>query len=74
MERDVFNTDHARLIRKAIAKLSENQRQVIQFAYYEGLSQSEMAERMGQPLGTVKSWVRGALKLLREEIGEAMAV
>jgi DNA-directed RNA polymerase specialized sigma24 family protein len=33
-----------------------------------------MAERMGQPLGTVKSWVRGALKLLREEIGEAMAV
>jgi RNA polymerase sigma-70 factor (ECF subfamily) len=74
MERDVFNSDHARLIRKAISKLSENQRQVIHLAYYEGLSQSEMADRMGQPLGTVKSWVRGALKLLREEIGEAMAV
>ena len=74
MERDVFNSDHARLIRKAIAKLSENQRQVIHLAYYEGLSQSEMADRMGQPLGTVKSWVRGALKLLREEIGEALTV
>ena len=70
MERDVLNSDHARLIRKAIAKLSENQRKVIHLAYYEGLSQTEMAERMGQPLGTVKSWVRGALKFLREEMGE----
>jgi len=74
MERDIFNSDHARLIRKAIAKLNENQRQVIRLAYYEGLSQSEMADRMGQPLGTVKTWVRGALKFLREEIGEALTV
>jgi RNA polymerase sigma-70 factor (ECF subfamily) len=74
MERDVVNSDHARLIRKAIAKLNENQQKVIHLAYYEGLSQSEMADRMGQPLGTVKSWVRGALKLLREEIGEALTV
>jgi RNA polymerase sigma-70 factor (ECF subfamily) len=72
LEREVVNSDQARLIRKAIAKLSENQRKVIQLAYYEGLSQSEMAKRMGQPLGTVKSWVRGALKLLREEIGPAV--
>jgi RNA polymerase sigma-70 factor (ECF subfamily) len=72
MERDVVNSDHARLIRKAIAKLNDNQREVINLAYYEGLSQSEMATRMGQPLGTVKSWVRAALKLLREEIGEAL--
>jgi RNA polymerase sigma-70 factor (ECF subfamily) len=74
MERDVVNSDHARLIRKAIGKLSENQQKVIELAYYEGLSQSEMAERMGQPLGTVKSWVRGALKMLREDIGEALTV
>jgi RNA polymerase sigma-70 factor (ECF subfamily) len=72
MERDVVNSDHARLIRKAMTKLDENQRQVIHLAYYEGLSQSEMARRMGQPLGTVKTWVRSALRLLREEIGEAM--
>lgn len=70
MERDIINSDYARLIRKAIAKLSENQQKVIQLAYYEGLSQTEMAKRMGQPLGTVKSWVRGALKLLREQMGE----
>lgn len=71
MERDVLNTDNARVIRRALTKLSENQRKVIELAYYEGLSQSEMAERMGQPLGTVKTWVRTALQLLRDEIGQA---
>lgn len=70
MEREVLNTDHAQLIRKAIAKLSANQQKVIELAYYEGLSQTEMAERMGEPLGTVKTWVRTALKQLREELGQ----
>ena len=74
MERDVVNTDHARIIKAAIAKLNENQRKVIELAYYEGLSQTEMAERMGQPLGTVKTWVRTALKHLREELGEVATV
>jgi RNA polymerase sigma-70 factor (ECF subfamily) len=73
MEREVLNTDHARLIRKAISKLSANQQKAIELAYYEGLSQSEMAERMGEPLGTVKTWVRTALKLLREELGQEVA-
>ena len=73
MEREVLNTDHARLIRKAIEKLSANQQKVIELAYYEGLSQTEMAERMGEPLGTVKTWVRSALKHLREELGQAVA-
>jgi RNA polymerase sigma-70 factor (ECF subfamily) len=72
MEREVLNTDHARLIRKAIAKLSAQQQKVIELAYYEGLSQTEMAERMGEPLGTVKTWVRAALKHLREELGQAV--
>ena len=70
MEREVFNTDHARLIKSAIAKLNANQQKVIELAYYEGLSQTEMAERMGQPLGTVKTWVRTALRSLRDELGE----
>ncbi|HWF10107.1 MAG TPA: sigma-70 family RNA polymerase sigma factor [Bryobacteraceae bacterium] len=73
MEREVLNTDHARVIRSAIAKLSDNQRKVIELAYYEGLSQTEMAERMGEPLGTVKTWVRSALRHLREELGQAVA-
>jgi RNA polymerase sigma-70 factor, ECF subfamily len=74
MEREVLNTDHAKLIKKAIAKLSASQRKVIELAYYEGLSQTEISARMGEPLGTVKTWVRAALKHLREELGQAVAV
>jgi RNA polymerase sigma-70 factor (ECF subfamily) len=73
MERDVLNTDHARIIRGAISKLSASQQKVIELAYYEGLSQTEMAERMGEPLGTVKTWVRTALRHLREELGQTVA-
>jgi len=72
MERDVLNTDHARVIRKAISNLSASQQKVIELAYYEGLSQTEMAERMGEPLGTVKTWVRTALRHLREELGQTV--
>ncbi len=72
MERDILASDKARMIRAALEKLAPNQRQVIELAYFEGLTQTEMAERMGQPLGTVKTWVRTALKNLREEFGEAV--
>jgi RNA polymerase sigma-70 factor (ECF subfamily) len=74
MERQVFNSDHARLIRQAIAKLNANQQKVIELAYYEGLSQTEMAKHMGQPLGTVKTWVRTALNILRDELSRAVTV
>ena len=72
MERDILASDKARMIRAALEKLAPNQREVIELAYFEGLTQTEMAERMGQPLGTVKTWVRAALKNLREEFGEAV--
>jgi RNA polymerase sigma-70 factor (ECF subfamily) len=73
MQREVENTDHARIIRAAIKKLNPNQQKVIELAWYEGLSQTEMAERMGQPLGTIKTWVRSALGVLREALGQAVA-
>src|SRR5437764_7334659 len=72
MERDILLSDSARRVKSAMEKLSAQQRQVIELAYFEGLSQSEMAERMGQPLGTIKTWVRSALKTLRDDLG-AMA-
>jgi RNA polymerase sigma-70 factor (ECF subfamily) len=69
-----LSMDRARVLKAAFEKLTPTQRQVIELAYFEGLSQTEMAERMKQPLGTVKTWVRGALKALREDIaGEAIA-
>ena len=66
-----LSIDRARRLKNAIEKLNANQRTAIELAYYEGLSQTEMAEKLKQPLGTVKTWVRTALKLLREELGEA---
>ena len=71
MENSLLNMDRVRALRGAFQKLSPNQRLVLELAYYEGLSQTEMADRLKQPLGTVKTWVRTALKLLREELGEA---
>ena len=59
-------------MKTAFDKLPPNQRMVLELAYFEGMSQTEMAERMKQPLGTVKTWVRTALRSLREEIGEAV--
>jgi len=72
MEREVLHADSARRIQAAMAKLNQNQHKVIELAYYEGLSQTEMAERLGQPLGTVKTWVRTALKHLKDELGGAV--
>jgi RNA polymerase sigma-70 factor, ECF subfamily len=75
VEADILNSDRARRLRTAFEKLTPNQKLVIELAYYEGLSQSEMAARMKQPLGTIKTWTRAALRALREELGaEALAV
>ncbi len=71
LENEIMNLDRIRILKEAFEKLTPNQRIVLELAYYEGLSQTEMAARMKQPLGTVKTWVRTALKTLREQIGEA---
>ena len=51
-------------IQGAMAELTEQQRHAVELAYFEGLSQSEIAERLGEPLGTVKSRVRAAMEKL----------
>ena len=71
LENSIMNMDRVRALRGAFQKLTDNQRLVLELAYYEGLSQTEMAERMNQPLGTVKTWVRSALKALRDQLSEA---
>lgn len=55
-------------IDRALSTLPEAQREVIVLAYYQGFSQSEIAQKLEQPLGTVKTRVRLAMQKLRVEL------
>lgn len=57
-------------VRRALEKLPPAQQEVIVLSYYGGLSQSEIAEKLGYPLGTVKTRARLAMQKLREELRE----
>ena len=59
-----------KLVRTALGALPDEQREVIQRMYFEGLSQSQIAERTGVPLGTVKSRTLLAMRRLRASLGE----
>jgi RNA polymerase sigma-70 factor (ECF subfamily) len=62
--------DHAR-VRTAVDGLSADQKRVVELAYFEGLSCSEIAERISIPIGTVKSRLAAGLQKLRDALGGA---
>ena len=66
-EQVVQNLERERIL-KALSVLPEAQREVIMLAYFEGYSQSEMAKKLDQPLGTIKTRVRLAMQKLRSTL------
>ena len=65
-ERQTESMQARRSVSRALAELSPEQRTVIEMAYYDGLSQSEIAARTGSPIGTVKGRTRAALEKLAQ--------
>ncbi|HHB13192.1 MAG TPA: sigma-70 family RNA polymerase sigma factor [Chromatiales bacterium] len=55
----------ARALEECLEQLREEQRRSILMAYYEGYTHSELAQRLGKPLGTVKAWIRRGLEQLK---------
>jgi RNA polymerase sigma-70 factor (ECF subfamily) len=65
-EADTVSSERRQLVRAALDSLSAEQREVIELAYYSGLSHSEIALQLGQPLGTVKTRTRLGMMKLRD--------
>ncbi|MEO1400125.1 MAG: sigma-70 family RNA polymerase sigma factor [Cyanobacteria bacterium J06635_1] len=56
------------IVREALTQLTQQQRQVLEMSYYQGRSQTEIAQQLDVPLGTVKSWARRGLLKLRSHL------
>jgi len=60
-----------RIVQEALGRLPAEQREALELAYYGGFTQSELAERLGLPLGTIKSRMFTGLRRLRDLLAEA---
>ena len=64
----------ASAVGKCMSTLEEKQKKAISLAFFEGLSHSELADKLQEPLGTVKTWVRRGLLKLKDCLGQDYAI
>ena len=69
---DALHAEHRDIVRGALAEIPEEQRRALLLAYFEGLTQAEIAERLNQPLGTVKTRMRSGMGKLRDLLGQKL--
>jgi RNA polymerase sigma-70 factor, ECF subfamily len=65
---DVARAEEGEIVRQVLAEIPEAQREALLLAYFEGLTQTEIAARTGKPLGTVKTHTRLGLLKLRDRL------
>ena len=70
-DEEAWVRERRRDVQAALAQLPPDQREALELAYYGGLTQSELAERLGVPLGTIKSRMFTGLRRLRDLLAEA---
>jgi len=72
-EESTLNNEWRQRIQRALAELPQEQREALLLAFFGGLSHTELAERLGQPLGTIKTRIRLGLRRLKTLLGESAA-
>lgn len=67
---EVYQREKTAHVRRALEELPLEQRQALEMAFLGGMTQSEISEQLGQPLGTIKARIRRGMLKLRESLGE----
>ena len=65
---ETYTNETATIVRSAVMELSKEQREAIELAFFSGMTQNEIASRLGQPLGTVKARIRRGMLKLRGKV------
>jgi RNA polymerase sigma-70 factor (ECF subfamily) len=69
---ELYRSDARRILQSAVVELNPEQREVIELAYFEGLTQKQIADRLKSPLGTIKARIRRGIQRLRGMMTEQL--